>query len=381
MTLELCDAVVDSLLGAVHRRLWCRRLVEAARLATWASVVLMLLAVAVIYFAKPAGRLEAVLLALGILWASALGWVLLRRPSTDACALWADQQLAGASAYSTLLDIRCRKVPQPSLDAAHCLARWLTANVPEARRRLRAEPDRTHLARPVLLMIVSAALLMAVLTLPGVAPETRVNPAAPPPQSASSHMAVPQAPALESGGLVNELEAALKKGRSRPAAVVDAAGDSDNPRDMRSNEPTGAGADRAQARKATGTSENTAQESARKDVANAAAEPGFAAAAAASGHEAGEARDDGSDRVSRSPSEAISFRQREVMARSATVARRADMTQPAAFEDGHGVHAGTRTMSPLIGSAALPPAAENTAPLTPTQAAYVQAWLKMQGSR
>jgi hypothetical protein len=380
MTLELCDAVVDSLLGAVRRRLWCRRLLEAARLATWASVAIMLLAVAVIYFVKPAERVEAVLLALGVIWALALGWVLLRRPSTDACALWADQHLGGASAYSTLLDIRSRGVPEPSPAAADYLARWLTANVPEARRRLRAERDRAHLARPMLLMIVSAALLVAVLTLPGVAPELHVTPAARPPQSSGSDMAAPQALARESAGLVNELEAALNKGRSRPAGVAGASGDSDNPRDMVSNEPVGAGADRAQARKATGTSENAIQESARKGVADAAAESGFAAASA-SGHEAGEARDDGSDRVSRSPSGAISVKDREVKSRTATVARQADMTQPAAFEDEHAVHAGTRTMSPPIGSAALPPAAENTIPLTPTQAAYVQAWLKMQGSR
>ena len=380
MTLETCDAVVDSLLGAVRRRLWLRRLVQSARRATWASVVLMLVAVAVIYVAKPAQRVDAVLIALGILWAAALGWTVLRPPSRGACALWVDRHLGGASAYSTLLDIRCRGIPEQSRDAADSLAHWLAASVPDARRRLNAQRNPAHLGRPVLLMIMSAALLMAVLTLPGVAPGLSVDPAASP-VSASSDTAVPQTPPLESGALGNELEVALKKGRSRSAAAFSATADSTYPRDTRGDEPIEARAGRTQAQNATGRSENTSQGSARGSAGDAPAGAGSTSAARASGREAGEARDDGTDRVSSSPSGAISVKQQGVAARSATAARQADMTQAAVFEDERGVHAGTRNMPPPIALPALAPAAENTMPLTPTQAAYVQAWLKTQGHR
>ena len=380
MTLEMCDAVVDSLLAAVRRRLWHRQLVEFARRATWASVALMLLAIALIYFAELAQRVEVVLIALGVIWAAALGWVLLRRPSTGACALWVDRHLGGTSAYSTLLEIRYRGVPEQSVDAAHSLARWLAASAPDARRRLNAQGNPAYLVRPVLLMIMSAVLLTAVLTLPGVAPAPSFDPAARP-ESAGSNMAVPQAPQLDSGGLANELEAALKKGRSRSAAVGAASAGSAYPGDSRENEPMNAGADGAQAQNAAGSSENVTQGSARSSIPEARAGTGFAALGTSSGHDAGEARDDGGDSFSRRPSGAISVKQRDVAARTAATARQADMTQPAAFEDDGPVRAATGNVPPLIGLPASPPAAENTMPLTPTQAAYVQAWLKTRSHR
>jgi hypothetical protein len=192
---------------------------------------------------------------------------------------------------------------------------------------------------------------------------------------------VPHASPLESGELVKELQTALKKGRSPLAAAAGAPGNSVYPRDMRSNEPIDAPADRAKARNATDRSENVTQESPRNSARDGASGSDSASAGRASGHEAGEARDDAGNGVSRVRSEALSVRQRDVTARTATLARQADMAQPAAFEDERAMHAGARSMPSLVGLPALPPAAENMSPLTPTQAAYVQAWLKTQRHR
>ena len=100
----MVNSEVQRLLGRVRSRLWHGHLVAAIRNAMWVSAALMLLAVAA-HLAARRVPAEAVLLVLSGLWAGLLlraGW---QRPADSACALWADRQLGGACAFTTLLEL------------------------------------------------------------------------------------------------------------------------------------------------------------------------------------------------------------------------------------------------------------------------------------
>jgi hypothetical protein len=57
------------------------------------------------------------------------------------------------------------------------------------------------------------------------------------------------------------------------------------------------------------------------------------------------------------------------------------MAELATFEDDFIRHPAAKTGAEPVPAAAIPPPAEKRTRLTPTQAAYVQAWMKRSGER
>jgi len=206
---------VQSLLGAVRRRLWRGHFIAAARLALWGCAALLLVAGAAHLVVRPV-PVDDLLATIAALWASALAWAGLRRPAETACALWADRHLGGASAYSTLLEMRIGAQPAPHTEAVRWLEQWATASVPQARRLLAGQRDPARLVRPLFSMLVAAAIAALVLTLPGVAPSSRPELAAPTAPVAADH-ATPDSAALAPTGLAVELASALRSAETRNA--------------------------------------------------------------------------------------------------------------------------------------------------------------------
>ena len=173
----------------------------------------MLLAVAVHVAVRPV-RVDVVLSAIAVLWASMMARAGSRRPSDSACALWADRHLGGASAFSTLLEMSdgTRAVPRPQ--GLRWLERWATARVPHSLRLLEQRRDPARLSRPFLSMLVCAAFATLVLTLPDLAPSSRQQLAA----STPSGIAEQPAPGTEptvTAELVAELANVLRSAESR----------------------------------------------------------------------------------------------------------------------------------------------------------------------
>ncbi len=376
---------VQALLSAVRRHLRLQQFAAAVGRAAWASAGLMLVAAAVhaAAYALPVG---AVLSAIGLLWSALLARLAWRRPADGACALWADQHLGGASAFTTLLDTDrslSARLPAP---AVRRLQAWAQARVPASLRQLAARRDPTHLARPLLAMAVCSALAMLVLTLPG--PLTTVQQPAAGPAGARALAAAPEAAprladAPEPAALAREVAAAL---RAAPPLEAGSPGGGRSPavgsaRDDGADAPAmaQAGSAPAGARPADKTLPALA------DAAPPARAGGAAAVGGGGGREAGDSAD---ARARTSPSRALrgtmDVQGVALPATRRTGQRQADINQAASYESDDPRTAGRDAAAagnPPAPAAATPPPATESMRLTPTQMSYVQAWMKASQQR
>ena len=206
---------VQTLLGAVRRHLWLRQVAAAVRVSAWVSAAATLLAAAVHGAVRPV-PLDAVAVAVGLLWCLMLARTAWRLPADGACALWADQHLGGESAFTTWLDTR-RDAPGrgPAANpAVRWLESWAAARAPISLRALAARRDPTHLARPLLTLAVCGALASFVLGLPGLSP-TPLQPAAAAAAATAPESALGLGDAAEPAARAGEIAAAL---RAAPAS-------------------------------------------------------------------------------------------------------------------------------------------------------------------
>jgi hypothetical protein len=367
---------MQSLQIAVRRRLLRRQFVAAARLALWGSAGLLLLAMVVHLAARPV-RVDTVLVAIVTLWTSMMAWAGLRRPSDSACALWADRHLGGASAFSTLLEMREGKQVVPNTQALRWLEYWAAARVPHSLRLLGERQESARLSRPLLSVLVCTALASIVLTLPGTAPSARQELAAPSPSGVADRPAPDAEPPVST---VSALASALRSAESRRAserrddsrASAARSGKSDVGTGSRVAQPGPAppGERTTLGGVLPGTAVDTAPTAGAKQTSGAA-----------SGRDAGDSRDDRADAgVSRVPQSTIQAQRRESSERRPSLQRQADVDQLATFDDDLPMHATTERQDPVPAAATPPPATDATA-LTPTRAAYVQAWMKASRQR
>ncbi len=153
------------LFDAVRRRLRLQRLATALRSAAWATAAILvattLLQMFVVRF-----DVTAVIAAAALPWLVATGWTASRRITPAECAAWADRHLGGTSAYATLLETVGDQPPRPASPAVETLLQWVEAAVPRSQAMLQAMPLHLRLAKPVMAMVVSAALTAILLQIP-----------------------------------------------------------------------------------------------------------------------------------------------------------------------------------------------------------------------
>ena len=364
---------LQNLLGAVRRRLWGGQFVAAARLALWGSSGLMLLAVAAHLglYRAPAGLL---LVALGALWAALLLRAAWRRPTDAACALWADRHLAGASAYSTL---HCPP-GRADAQALRSLQAWAVAQVPHSLQRLRARHEPARLARPLLSAGVCAALAALVNALVDFAPALP-QPAAAASAAVTAARATPLAQTTEAAALVSEIGRALRS--TDPPAVPEAGAGARGPAagSARNDESAATASDGAPPAGAQAAGSPTSA-----GAPLAAAPPSGAAQSggASAGREAGDSRDERADvGVSRPLQGTMTVQRSGAGARRAPPALQADTERPATYDEEPGTRGAMAGQSDAAVAAATPPVAAESSRLSPTEASYVQAWMKASARR
>jgi len=375
----MANSTVQSLLEAVRRRMWRGEFVAAARLALWGTAGVMLLAVAVHLAVRPV-RISVVLSVIAVLWASMMARAVLRRPSDSACALWADRHLGGASAFSTLLEIGNRTQGAPQPQGLPWLDHWATARVPRSLRQLEERRDPTRMARPLLSMLLCTAFAILVLALPDLAPSSRQQLATATP-SGIGDRPMPEAEPPGTTELVGELAHALRSAESHRAtdgrdvrrAPADNPGKSNDNTESRSSQSGAATpGERATAGKSPGG----------KSVDAAPTTGATRASSAGSGRDAGDRPDDRADvGSSRVPRSTMPLERRESSARLRPPEKQADMDQVATFDEDTPMQRTAKVPADSAPAAATPPAATETTRLTPTLAAYVQAWIRASGQR
>jgi hypothetical protein len=373
----MADSTVRSLLGAVRRRMWRSEFVAATRLALWGTAGLMLLAVAVHLAVRPV-RVGVVLWAIAVLWVAMMARAGLRRPLDSSCALWVDRHLGGASAFSTLLEMtNGAPAGVPRAPGLRWLEHWARARVPLSLRLLEERRDPTGLSRPLLSMLVCTAFATVVLTLPDSASPSR-QPFAMSKPSSISDRPMPDANPSVVTELVGELTHALRAAESHPPDGREVgrapAARSGKSGDSTGSEVTQSGAatpgERATIGKSTGGSS--------VDAAPAGATP---ASSASSGRDAGDSPDDRADAgTSQVPRSTMPLERRESSARRRSPEQQADMDQLATFDEDIPMPR-TAKVQDHAPAAATPPLATETTQLTPSQAAYVQAWIRASGQR
>jgi len=101
-----------------------------------------------------------------------------------------------------------------------------------------------------------------------------------------------------------------------------------------------------------------------------------------SGRDAGDSRDERADAgISRVPRGTIQVQRRESSERRPSPERQADMDQLATFDEDLSMHRTAPVREDPAPAAATPPPATDATLLTPTRAAYVQAWMKASRQR
>ncbi len=370
----MANSTMQSLQIAVRRRLWRGQFVAAARLALWGSAGLMLLAMVVHLAARPV-RVDIVLFAIVTLWISMMAWAGLRRPTDSACALWADRHLGGASAFSTLLEMREGKQAVANAQAMRWLEQWAAARVPHSLRLLGGRHESSHLSRPLLSMLVCTALGTLVLTRPSTAPSARQEITSPLASSAVDRPA-PDAQQPVSAELVSALSSALRSAESHRA--TERRDDSRAPAAGPGKSETSTGSRMTQPGAAPPGERTGLGVPLTSTAGDAASTAGTTqASGASSGRDAGDSRDDRADAgVSRVPRSTIQVQRRESSERRPSPERQADMDQLATFDDDLPMQRTATAREESAPAAATPPPATDTTPLAPTKAAYVQAWMK-----
>jgi hypothetical protein len=368
-------APVQDLLDAVRRRLWRRRFMAGVRLALWASAGLMLLGAAVHLAVRPVAA-GTMLAALTAGWAAMLAWAGWRRPCAADCALWADRHLGGASAFTTLLEAGRGPPAAAQAQAVQWLERWAASRVPDGLRLLAGRQEPAQLSRPLASALVGAALATVVLTLPDPAPASRPEAALP---TASGNddgpMHIAESPA--SAEAVGEIELALRSAASTaaperragqaPAAGAGRPGDGEAPAQAQAP-ATPAGARQARGGAVPGT------------AVDAGAATGTTAGSG-SGRQAGDSPDDRADvGVSRALQGTMTVQRSASSGRRSPGDEQADLERSAEYDDRLAVQDAAAAAAPAP-AAATPPAAAGFARLAPTEATYVQAWMKANAAR
>jgi hypothetical protein len=380
MSSRTTDPSVRVLLGAVRRRLWLEQFVRSTRTALWGTAAVMALAAALRLLTGQTvvGPMFAVV---AVLWIAALVASLLRRPSLERCALFADRELQGESGYSTWLEAsRGTTVPSDSL-ALSWLEQWTRHAVAPSHQLLMERRTPWRLAQPIAVACVCAILLAFASMLPA------VDTAAPAePRQASRDAPVDEtAESLLPGEteLGERLASALRTA-DRPDEAdrgsMDAAGVAAPDGAGLERPPTDTAGDRAGIAGVAVPPGEAAAGAERHDAAESSA--GTSTSAPGSGREAGAVRDDrtapGDSRAAAGP---LAVRHRNLNAATGEAGRRADMNQLATYDD-EPTARGSGTAGPtLTPVAASPPPARREATLSPVEAAYVEAWLAARQER
>ena len=360
------SAEIPSLLLAVRRHLWRQRAGDAVRVALWSTAALLLAAVA-LHLATRRVPAQPVWGLAALLWLLMLGRAALRMPSPAECALWADRHLQGQSAFSTWLEARNAA---RSDAAGRRLTAWASAQAVQSRRLLAQRQISMHLVRPLLVMLVSAALAVLVQSLWHAEPARALADAASPAAGADPSRQPADTPAIgpaqadASAAPPRRADGGLPDARPRPADAADAF----NPL--------------AVARTASDGPSAGASASA---TATAAADPSAAAAksGSATGRDAGDARD---ERSAQGRSRAAAAAAPAATPTSGTpaparTATQADMGEAATYDEALQRPEGSGAGRLPAAVAATPPAAGAATRLTPTETTYVQAWMRANAHR
>lgn len=375
------SAEVQTLIGAVRRDLWWAQASAAVGLALWGSAGLMLLAVSV-HLALLAVPVGAVLWALAGLWASMLAWAAGRRPTDAACALWADRHLGGASAFTTWLESGQGLPGVANAAVMRWLEQWAAARVPYSLRQLAERPSAARLARPLLCMLVCWPLATLVLTLPAPAPHS-------PPQAAAAPVAgtadrvLPAADAPLAAQLVSEIASALRAAQlgdaPAPSPARGQAGQTPSAGQGKADDgkaPMAANASAAPPGKQASAPDGSAAPPADVSAATGTApSPGTGA-----GREAGDSRDArAAVGISKLLRGALAVQRSQLKDRRLAPEKQADMDRLGRYDDDLAPQ-GTLALRAHAGlaapPAATPPPVSQAQRLGPTEASYVQAWLK-----
>jgi len=307
-----------------------------------------------------------------------MAWAAIRRPSDPACALWADRHLGGESAFGTLLEMRDGK-GAPNTSALQWLEQWATARAPHSLQLLTARRESARLSKPLLSLLVCTALATIVLTLPGTAPSAPQTRATLSPADVAGNPTPDSEPA--SRELASALASALRSADSRRAS--DRRDDSQTPAAGPGKVEAGTPSRMAQTGAAPKGDRTTLGESLPGTIDAAPSAPVTSqGSGAGSGRDAGDSRDDRADAgVSRVPRSTIQVQRRESSERRPSLERQADADQLATFDDDLPTRrTAAERESPAL-AAATPPPASGATSLTPTKAAYVQAWMKASRQR
>ena len=371
---------LQTLLGAVQRRLWRAQFVVALRRALWGSTAVVSLATVgqLAGLTMPVG---ALLTAVGALWLLLLARAARQRPGAAACALWADRHLGGASAFTTWLETVGAPSATANKPAVAWLQQWTEQRVPESLRVLDERRAPVQLARPLLALLVGLALAALVSMLHQPAPTAAVQAAARPSPAASSasrqtDSVAALAPALETVPLVSDVSKALRAAAAREAAARGGAGQSPaagagKPGDEQASAPA-PGATAAAADQARRGSAAAGTPAAAAPTAGAANSSG-----ASAGREAGDSRDQRADVGVSRPLPGLIPMPRSVPREPVSAAdKQADMDRLAAYGPDHSTQGRATMRAGLEAAAATPPPASDDTRLTPTQSSYVQAWMK-----
>lgn len=379
---------VHELLGAVRRRLWRGQFVAALRPALWGSAGLMLLAVAVHLVAHrvPAG---AVLMAMAALWLSMLAWAGTRRPAIADCALWADRNLGGASAFTTLLETGKGRLAAPSPQAVRWLESWATARVPDGLRRLGEWREAARLSRPLLAMLVCTALTALVLSLPDLVPAVHQPSAATSPSGRADQTAAQAEPVAAQG--IEKLAAALRSApppqppesslarRETGQAQAAAPGKADDARPALQAAAMPAGEASTRRNPSSGTA---ADATAKVATPLAAGSGDGSGSGSGSGNEAGESRDARGDTgTSPAPRGTISGPRSRSTPWPVLAERQADMGRLGSYAPEPSIPGAAALPALAAAAAATPPAASESTGLSPAETSYVQAWMKANAPR
>ncbi len=371
------DPVVQNLFDATRRHLRREQGRVAIRRAAWLSAASMLLA-GVVHLTVLSVPVGAVLFVVGLVWISMLAWVAWRRPSDSACALWIDRHLGGASAFTTLLDPSSRSKSPAHTQAVRWLEQWAAAKVPGFLRSLGAQRPSVRVSGSLLSMAVCAALALFLLTLPDAVPLSRRQASAASTATAGDN-ATPPAEAPVTARLASEISSALRSTETPSEPEHKGAGDASPAGATRPDD------DSASPTPSSATPLPSDASTPRDSRSIASVDASVAAgqsrsADVVSGRDAGDSPDTRADvGVSRPPTGTIPgprFGSRE---RLAAADRRADMDQPADFDDRVSTPGSARPVAAVAVAAATSPPAAQTARLSPTETSYVQAWMKATG--
>ncbi|MEJ6000142.1 hypothetical protein [Paucibacter soli] len=376
----LTPSSVQTLLKAVRRHLWRQRCIAAIRCSMWSSSGLMLL-VAALHLSIRALPVEALPLGLALIWLAALAWAAWQRPALPACAIWADCELGGASAFSTLLEAGPDAHPQ----ALRWLEQWAVARVPQGMSQLAQRPAATPWLRALLSLAVCASLAALVLSLPSRAPAARPGtaPASTTVEPALALADPAAAEAPDAAQRLNDIAGALRASAARAVAERRESGpapasQAGNSTDAPASAPARADAEQASASAAQASPALTAG----AGTGNASGREAGSGPGVPGANEAREARiDAGGARPRQGRMNTQEKKGSASSARAAASELQADMDGLASYEPARPEAQGAAVSRLGEAAAATPPAALAGTELSPTETSYVQAWMKKSSGR